>query len=136
MFSETYIGSMSKPIRVLIVEDSLIDQAITSKHLKELGCVVDAAQNGSMALIQCDNSPYDVVLMDLGLYPNDSGFDVAKQIREHSLLNRATPIVALSSHSEAQSYQQIKESGIKGFIAKPFLKIEALQLLYFLATRG
>lgn len=82
----------------------LIIVHLKSFYLQELGCLVDTAQDGSAAMLQCDSASYYVILLDLCLYPYDSGFDVAKKIKDYSLLNRATPLIAVSSHREAQSY--------------------------------
>lgn len=123
---------MDKCIRILIVEDSQIAQAAAKQHLTSLDCLVDTAEHCDTAMQLCNTIRYDAILMDLGLYPGPNGFDVSKLIKTQSLLNQDTPVIALSIHSEAQFYEQIKDAHISGFISKPFALFEATELVQFI----
>lgn len=123
---------MEKLIRVLVVEDSPIAQLTAKNHLTQMNCLVDTAADEESALAKANSVSYDIILMDLGLYPSRDGFQVAKQIKTVSILNKETPIIALSIHDEAQFYQQLQEAGIEGFIAKPFCQFEAKELVDFI----
>lgn len=74
-------ASEKTPLRVLIVEDNLVNQRVLQKQLKNLGCITYLANHGGEALDQLRNSWYwkgklgvpdvaqlDVVLMDQGLH--------------------------------------------------------------------
>lgn len=120
---------MNKPLHILVVEDSETAQLVAKQHLTDLDCLVDLASNCEIAIDMCNRTHYNAVLMDLGLYPGPDGFEVAKLIKTESVLNKDTPIIALSIHSEAQFYQQCQETGITGFISKPFTPYEATELV-------
>ncbi|HHF7346112.1 TPA: response regulator [Legionella feeleii] len=123
---------MNKPYRILVVEDSQPAQVVAKQHLTDLDCVVDIAADGDSAIEKCNTVPYDVVLMDLGLYPGENGFEVAKLIKTKSIHNKNTPIIVLSIHSEAQFYEQAKDAYISGFISKPFTRFEATEVVNFI----
>ncbi|WP_019215145.1 response regulator [Legionella tunisiensis] len=123
---------MNKPYRILVVEDSQPAQIVAKQHLTELDCLVDIAADGDNAIEKCNTIPYDIVLMDLGLYPGENGFEVAKAIKTESIHNRNTPIIVVSIHSEAQFYEQAKDAYISGFISKPFTRFEATEVVNFI----
>ena len=122
--------------RILLVEDSKPAQQAAKHLLTDLKCSVDIAGQGQKAIEQCDRVEYDLVLMDLSLHPGENGFEIAKLIRNHSLLNKNTPIVALSIHSEAQFHEQITQSQMNGFIAKPLSRFEAVELITLLDSNA
>lgn len=123
---------MKTPYRILVVEDSQPAQLVAQQHLTELECLVDIAADGDNAMEKCNTVCYDVVLMDLGLYPGENGFEVAKLIKTESIHNKNTPIIVLSIHSEAQFYEQAKDAYISGFISKPFTRFEATEVVNFI----
>jgi len=120
---------MSKPLNVLIVEDMTVAQLVAKAHLIELGCVVDTADDGAMALQKVDNKQYDAILMDLGLGNGPDGFEVATLIKTHSTLNKNTPIIALTIYSESEFNAKARSVGIVDFIYKPFTIVEARELV-------
>jgi len=78
----TIAASERAPLKVLIVEDNLVNQRVLQKQLKNMGCVTYLANHGGEALDQLRNSWYwtgkldvpdvaqlNVVLMDQGLKP-------------------------------------------------------------------
>lgn len=123
---------MNKLYRILVVETSVPAQKIAKMYLTELECLVDIAANGNEAIEKCNIFHYHVVLMDLCLYPGTNGLEIAKLIKNESRLNKDTPIVILSIHSEAQFYKELKEAHITEFISKPFTRFEAVGLVNFI----
>lgn len=123
---------MDRPIKILVVEDSLLAQAVAKKQLTACGCIVDIADSSNTALAKSNSLHYDAILMDLGLYPGPTGFEISKWIKTQSTLNKETPVIALSAHYEAQYYKQFKEAGISGFISKPFAHFEATEFVRFI----
>jgi len=68
---------LDRPLRVLVVEDTLVSVEILAVLLKNLGHSVDFAIDGSVAYDVARRFRPDVVICDLGL-PKQSGFEVAK----------------------------------------------------------
>jgi signal transduction histidine kinase/DNA-binding response OmpR family regulator len=68
-------------LRVLLVEDHAVNQAVALKMLKTLGCRCDLATDGHEAVLACQRTGYDVVLMDCAL-PIMDGYEATRRIRE------------------------------------------------------
>src|SRR5215471_1857848 len=66
--------------RILVVEDSPLNQQITLKQLETLGYSADVAGNGLEALAALQRVPYQVVLMDCQM-PDMDGYEATWQIR-------------------------------------------------------
>ena len=120
---------MSKPLSVLIVEDMTVAQLAAKAHLTQLGCVVDTADDGAMALAKVNTVHYDAILMDLSLGHGPDGFEVTTLIKTQSTLNKNTPIIALTIYSESEFNEKARSVGIVDFIYKPFTLTEAKELV-------
>ena len=77
---------------------------------------VDVAHNGLVALNKVKKNKYDVVLMDIQM-PIMDGYKASVEIRK---LNTTLPIFALSGAVFMEVKDKINESGMNGFIYKPF----------------
>lgn len=113
-----------KALHVLLAEDNRVNQMVCKQFLNKLGCSVDLAETGTMALEMFNRSKnhYDVIFMDCNM-PEMDGFTAAAAIREieHSEQLIPTPIVALTAHAEDKVKRQCFESGMNLFLSKPFL---------------
>ena len=69
-----------KDLRILLVEDNLINQKITLLTLKPLVNLIDTAANGMEAIDKFAASSYDLILMDITM-PVMSGLIAAEKIR-------------------------------------------------------
>jgi signal transduction histidine kinase len=100
---------------ILVVDDSLDNQALVGRLLKHIGMNVEFASDGSIALEKINNLPFDIVLMDIQMPVMDG--------RESTLKLRAggfkKPIIALTAHAlEAEQKQAMKE-GFSSYLTKP-----------------
>jgi CheY-like chemotaxis protein len=101
--------------KVLLVEDTLAHQIITSKFLKNMGVYVEIAGNSAEAIQKVQQNTFDIVLMDLQL-PDKDGFATTVQLRE---LGYQMPIVALTAENGADIQQQALANGLNGVLSKP-----------------
>lgn len=117
--------------RILVCEDNDINREMVFDFLSEYGYRVDAAANGKETLELCSEAIYDLILLDLQ-YPDFSGYDLAKILREPNSVNRTTTIVALTAHSSSIEEQKCLEAGMDGFLSKPIDldRLEAEIVLY------
>lgn len=113
------------PMSVLLVEDTPINQAVTTELLEQDGHRVTLAVDGQEALQKANQQPFDLILMDIHL-PSLSGLDVADQIRHGQQMNATTPIVALTANVLPSNVKQCHDIGIRAVIPKPFNR----ELLY------
>jgi CheY-like chemotaxis protein len=83
-------------MRLLIVEDDEDTATSLATLLRLYGYEVEFAADGASACRFVQESPPDVVLLDIGL-PKMNGWLVAKQIREQSVWKRPL-LVAMSGY--------------------------------------
>jgi CheY-like chemotaxis protein len=62
-----------RTVRVLVVEDNIVNQRVAMLILKELGCHVDLAANGREAVEMIELLPFDMVFMDCEMPEMDPG---------------------------------------------------------------
>lgn len=111
-------------IKILVVEDELINQMVAKLMLEQLGYQADIAKNGSEALAMYQND-YQVILMDVGL-PDMTGIEVCTHIRNQE---RSThiPIIALTAFGDLVKNECLS-SGMDDFATKPIM-IDALEII-------
>ncbi|TMS58148.1 response regulator transcription factor [Imbroritus primus] len=103
-------------MRILIVEDDpeLADGLASS--LAQSGYAVDAVHSGSSALSACATTPYQLVLLDLGL-PDGEGMDYLRQLRRAGL---RAPVLILTARDDLQDRVRGLDAGADDYLTKPF----------------
>lgn len=108
-------------ITILIVDDNYINQRLAVLTLKQMNLRCDVASDGKQAFEMFQQTPYDIVLMDLRM-PVMDGLESAKLIRkfekESGALRNAL-ILALSANELSANEDQYLEAGMDGFMEKP-----------------
>lgn len=111
-------------LRVLVVEDNLVNQKIVAKYLNKWEAKIDLAENGLHAVEKIKKSTFDVVLMDLHM-PEMSGYEATKAIREiKEDYFQSLPVIALTASVFMEEREKIFEYGMNGYITKPFNPVE------------
>jgi signal transduction histidine kinase/CheY-like chemotaxis protein len=106
-------------VRVLLVEDNLVNQRVAVGLLTRRGHVVQVANNGIEALAALERSPYDVVLMDIQMLEM-GGVEATREIRvREALTGRHTRIVAMTAHAMKGDRERYIASGMDGYVSKP-----------------
>lgn len=104
---------------ILVVDDNAVNLKIAQLALKRLGYTSVTASNGQEAVECAAERPFAAILMDIRM-PVMNGLDASFEIRSGSGVNRNTPIIALTANAYEEDRQRAKQSGIEGYIAKPF----------------
>lgn len=106
-------------IRVLVVEDSVINQTVAMSLIRQLGFKADAAANGKEALKAIELIDYDLILMDVRM-PEMDGYSATAAIRNREKqTGHHIPIVALTANALADDRQACLDSGMDDYAAKP-----------------
>ncbi len=109
-----------KDIKILLVEDNLINQKITLLTLKPLVNSIDTASNGKEALDKFGTAHFDLILMDIQM-PVMSGLLAAEKIRAlESSTNTHIPIIAITANAMLGDREKCISAGIDDYISKPF----------------
>ncbi len=115
----------TRPLRVLLVEDNRVNQRVARKMLEKLGCEVDLATNGKLAVARVEQDhAYDLILMDLQM-PLMDGYQAAQRI---CALPNPPPIVALTACAMSEDGERCRAAGMVDHLTKP-LKMDALAQL-------
>jgi signal transduction histidine kinase len=113
-------------LRVLVAEDNGVNQMLTVRFLRKLGCEASVADNGRDALEAVTAGGFDLVLMDVQM-PEMDGYEATAAIRAHPDQAMASlPIVALTAHATASDRDRCLAAGMNGFLTKP-LRLDALR---------
>ena len=107
-------------IRILLVEDNMVNREIALKILGKFGYRIDAVENGLKALDSLEKIPYDIVLMDIQM-PVMDGYTATRQIRnpESAVRNHKIPIVAMTAHAMQSHRDACVEAGMDDYVSKP-----------------
>lgn len=115
--------------RILLVEDSLLNQQVATEMLTDAGLIVELAENGARAIEMAGQHDYDAILMDIQM-PVMDGVTATRLLRE-TPRTRALPIVAMTANVMEEDRQRYRKAGMTDFVAKP---IEPATLFRILAA--
>jgi signal transduction histidine kinase/DNA-binding response OmpR family regulator len=112
-------------LRILLVEDNVVNQKVAKKILGNLGCSVTVANDGAEAILM-DLRQFDIVFMDCQM-PRLDGLSATRQIRHRELrTGDHALIVALTANAMEEDRQNCLQAGMDEYMAKP-LRQQPLQ---------
>lgn len=106
---------------VLIADDDPIVVKFVSAILRNEGCDVLTAMDGTTTLKAVERDSPDLVILDI-MMPNVDGFEVCRRLREWSQV----PIVMLSARGETLDKVRCLNLGADDFVTKPFAMDELI----------
>ena len=106
----------TKNIKVLVVEDIVLNQLLMKTLLDDFGFDRDIAANGKIAIEKLQQKPYDIILMDLQM-PEMNGFEATNYIR--NTMHSNIPILALTADVTTTDLAKCKAVGMNDYISKP-----------------
>ena len=116
--------------RILLVEDTPVNQLLGERLLKRFGCLTTLAMTGKQAIQAWQNQAFDLILMDLQL-PEMDGLEATRLIRaeEDNQARARIPIIALTANAMESDRQACLAAGMDDFITKPFSADDMLTTL-------
>ena len=109
--------SLSAAVRILLVEDNLVNRESTADYLLHRGYQVTLATNGVEALQQVQSQPPDVILMDLQM-PGMDGVTTTQILRRQYALQDVI-IIALTARITPHDREQCFIAGVDEYLVKP-----------------
>lgn len=106
-------------LRVLLAEDTPVNQMVARKILEKAGHEVQLAENGIEALEMYEKTHYDLIFMDVHM-PEMDGLEATRRIRLLEA-DRGTrvPIVALTANAMKGDADRCRAAGMDGYLSKP-----------------
>lgn len=110
-----------RSIKVLLVEDNIVNQEVAINMLKIQGYDVDVANNGQQAIEALKKEKYSMVVMDCEM-PVMNGYEATREWRKLEQENnrQPVPIIALTAHAISGEREKCLACGMTDFISKPF----------------
>lgn len=103
---------------ILIIEDDETIRMALKRVFEGEGYRVMAASDGTQLSSVLDDSPVDLVILDVGL-PWINGFELAEMMKAHADL-KGIPLVFLSARTGDDDVKRGFEVGADDYIKKPF----------------
>ncbi len=119
----------NSPLSILVVEDNAINLRLITAALTRGGHIVDAAMDGSAALVKFRQQKYDVILMDI-MMPVMDGLTATKEIRKIEMETQVdaakrVKIVAITANAFEDDRSKFFDAGMDYYLNKP-IEIEEL----------
>ncbi len=120
MITRHWLRERRRELRVLLAEDSPINQKLAVRLLARRGHEVTVVDDGRKAVEAFKDGEFDIILMDIQM-PELDGFGATAEIRElEAATGGRVPIVALTAHAMAGDETRCLEGGMDAYVSKPF----------------
>lgn len=111
-------------MNVLLVEDDKFFRDFYAFKLQEKGIKITVADNGEEGLKKINESPPDLVLLDL-IMPKKDGFEVLAAMQQAGLTN-TIPVLIFSTLGQEKDVEKARQLGARGYINKSFFDFDKL----------
>ena len=116
------------PLRILVAEDSRVNQLVVGAQLERLGYHPDFVGDGAEAIEAVLRQPYDLVLMDSHM-PRVDGIAAAREILTRVAPERRPVIVSLTADLGEADERAAREAGMAARLAKPLVAERLVEIL-------
>jgi len=116
-------------MKVLLVEDSPVNQKLAAALLQKRGFEVTPKENGKAALASLERESFDLILMDVQM-PEVDGFEATRTIREREKSTGGhIPIIAITAHALKGDQERCLAAGMDAYISKPIRSSELFETI-------
>ena len=125
-----------RPLKVLLAEDSLVNQRLAVGLLEKHGHTVMVAGHGREAIATMQSQTFDVVLMDVQM-PEMDGFEATAAIRhQEQRTGGHIPIVAMTAHAMKGDRERCIAAGMDSYVSKPVRASQLFQVIESVLAPG
>jgi PAS domain S-box-containing protein len=121
--------SRLRPLRILIAEDSPMNQRVALLLLGKFGYTADVVGNGAEAIEAIERRSYDVVLMDVQMPVLDGLEAAALLCKKHPSREDRPTLVAVTAHAMRGDRERCLEAGMDEYLTKPLRPNELFEVL-------
>ena len=104
--------------RILVVDDTRMNIAVTVGLLQQTGIRIDTAENGPDALELARSTAYDLILMDQRM-PGMDGTETLRELRKTDGPNRETPVICMTGDAVIGAKERYVSDGFTDWLPKP-----------------
>ena len=118
-------------MKILLVEDNLMNQKVVMFNLKKLNCDIVPVTNGREAFENFKSNSYDLILMDIML-PEMNGYEITTEIRKFEKINNVEKpviIIALTANTYENDKEKCLNVGMNEYLSKPFSSAQLLSTI-------
>ncbi|MGD0116516.1 MAG: response regulator [Candidatus Binatus sp.] len=126
--------SWRRPVRVLLVDDNVVNRTIGAQQLAALGYTAKIADGARRGLEIVFGGGCDIVLMDCEM-PEMDGYQAVAEIRRHEGEGRHTVVIALTAHAAEGDRTRCMGAGMDDYLRKP-VKLQTLAQMLDSWVRG
>ncbi len=120
------------PLRILVADDSVVNQKVARLLLERMGYRADLAANGLEVLEALQRQSYDLVLMDVQM-PELDGLETTKKIVSETTVDDRPRIIAVTAGAMRGDRERCLAAGMDDYVSKP---VQALELQAALMRAG
>lgn len=113
------------PLRILIVEDNLLNQKLVVSFLARMGYKAEVADNGLMAYKLAKREVFDIIFMDIQM-PEMDGIEATHAILQGNTNEKAPRIIAITANVMQGDRERCLQSGMVDYLSKP-VRIQEIQ---------
>ena len=125
---------VNQGMKILIVDDFSTMRTIVKDLLRELGFShFEEAEDGDKAWSMIQEESYDFIVCDWNM-PNMSGLELLKKVRNESMV-KEIPFLLISAEAKRSQIIEATESGVNGYIVKPFTAATLNEKIYSIFER-
>jgi DNA-binding NtrC family response regulator len=115
---------------IIIVDDDIGVRNVLSSVLYDGGYLIEGAENGKEAIKACEESPFDIALIDIEL-PDMKGTELLKQLKK---LQPKMIRIIITGHPSIESAMRAVNEKADGYVLKPIEVTELLKMIRRLLT--
>jgi CheY-like chemotaxis protein len=115
-------------VKILIVDDIIVNRFIIKDLLRKAGYIVIEASNGKEAIEMVEKNDIRLIFMDIEM-PVMNGIETVQYIRKTMNISKSKiKIFALSAYNKAILHEEFDMSEFNGVLSNPFNKEKILEI--------